>query len=237
VQPFYLESITVGADCAVLRIGGEVDVYTAPQLRERVIQLLANGERHIIADLREVDFLDSTGLGAPVGSLKRLREQDGSLKLVTAADRILTILRLTGLVRVFTLHSSFPEAIAGDQHWQAALAREGRSTTAAPGNGAANTNCCKPAACPAIPPHQARKPTAITASRTSRHARLQRAGAIARKPARGYRAERQEPCVTVRDRVRDPVTSLNRCPAQARHDMSPQAANGSANGKPEKPGM
>ena len=128
MQPFYLESITAGADCAVLRIGGEVDVYTAPQLRERVIQLLADGERYIIADLREVDFLDSTGLGALVGSLKRLREQDGSLKLVTAAGRILTILRLTGLVRVFTLHSSFPEAIAGDQHWQAALAREGRST-------------------------------------------------------------------------------------------------------------
>ena len=128
MQPFYLESITAGADCAVLRIGGEVDVYTAPQLRERVIQLLANGERHIIADLREVDFLDSTGLGALVGSLKRLREQDGSLKLVTAAGKILTIFRLTVLVRVFTLHSSFPEAIANDQRWQAALAREGRST-------------------------------------------------------------------------------------------------------------
>jgi anti-sigma B factor antagonist len=128
VQPFHLESITVGADCAVLRIGGEVDVYTAPQLRERVIQLLANGARHIIADLREVEFLDSTGLGALVGSLKRLREQDGSLKLVTAADRILTIFRLTGLVHVFALHASFLEAIAGDQHWQAALACEGRST-------------------------------------------------------------------------------------------------------------
>ena len=65
VQPFHLESITAGADCAVLRIGGEVDVYTAPQLRERVIQLLGHGARHIIADLREVEFLDSTGLGAP----------------------------------------------------------------------------------------------------------------------------------------------------------------------------
>jgi len=128
VQPFHLESITAGAECAVLRIGGEVDGYTAPQLRERVIQLLGHGARHIIADLREVEFLDSTGLGALVGSLKRLREQDGSLKLVTAADKILTIFRLTGLVHVFALHSSFPEAIAGDQHWQAALACEGRST-------------------------------------------------------------------------------------------------------------
>jgi anti-sigma B factor antagonist len=124
VQPFYLEPITAGADCAVLRVGGEVDVYTAPQLRESIIDLLSHGARHIIADLREVDFLDSTGLGALVGSLKRLREQDGSLRLVTDTDRILRIFQLTGLVRVFALDASLPEAVAADQHWQAALARE-----------------------------------------------------------------------------------------------------------------
>jgi anti-sigma B factor antagonist len=127
VQPFHLESTTAGADCAVLRASGEIDIYTAPQLREYVIKLVAEGVRYIVADLREVDFLDSTGLGALVGSLKRLRERDGSLTLVTAADRILTIFRLTGLGRVFTLHSSVPDAIGGDPHWQAAMAHEGRS--------------------------------------------------------------------------------------------------------------
>lgn len=70
-------------------------------------------------------FLDSTGLGALVGSLKRLRQQDGSLKLVTSTDKIF---RLTGLIKVFALRGSVPEAIADDKHWQAALAREGRST-------------------------------------------------------------------------------------------------------------
>jgi len=128
VPPFHLEAIPVGTDCAVLQISGEVDVYTAPQVRERVIQLLADGARHVIADLREVDFLDSTGLGALVGSLKRMREQDGSLELVIADGKIMTIFRITGLDRVFALHPSFPDAIDGDQYWQAALAREGRST-------------------------------------------------------------------------------------------------------------
>ena len=69
MQPIHLEAIPVGADCAVLQISGEVDVYTAPQAR--VIQLLDDGARHVIADLREVDFLDSTGLGALVGGLRR----------------------------------------------------------------------------------------------------------------------------------------------------------------------
>jgi anti-sigma B factor antagonist len=127
MQPFQLESITAGADCAVLRVGGEVDVYTAPRLRERVVKLLGDGVRHVVVDLREVDFLDSTGLGALVGSLKRLREQDGSLKLVAGPERIMQVFRLTGLVRVFALYPSVPQAIAADQHWQAALAREDRT--------------------------------------------------------------------------------------------------------------
>jgi anti-sigma B factor antagonist len=128
MQPLHLETVTAGADCAVLRVGGEVDVYSAPQLRERVIQLLADGIRHIIADLHEVDFLDSTGLGVLVGSLKRLREQDGSLKLVTSAGRIPRLFRLTGLDRAFELCPSVPQAIIGDRRWEAALTSEGHSS-------------------------------------------------------------------------------------------------------------
>ena len=101
MPPFQLESITVGGDCAVLRVAGEVDVYTAPRLRERVVQLLAGGVRHVVADLREVDFLDSTGLGALVGSLKRLREQDGSLRLVAGQERVMQVFRLTGAEELF----------------------------------------------------------------------------------------------------------------------------------------
>jgi anti-sigma B factor antagonist len=123
-----LETITAGPNCAVLRVRGEVDVYSAPQLRERVIQLVADGIHHVIADLREVDFLDSTGLGALVGSLKRLRDHDGSLTLVTSAGRIPHLFRLTGLVRVFVLCQSVPEAITGDPYWEAALETEGHGS-------------------------------------------------------------------------------------------------------------
>jgi anti-sigma B factor antagonist len=130
VQPLQLESITVGANCAALRISGEIDVYTAPQLREQVIKLIANGTRHIVADLSDVEFLDSTGLGALVGSLKRLREQDGSLALVATASKILTVFRVTGLNRVFVFHPSVSEAIGSEPDWQTALAAEGLSAAA-----------------------------------------------------------------------------------------------------------
>lgn len=126
VAPFHIEAISAG-DCAVLRIAGEIDVYTAPDLRQRVVDLVDNGTRHIVADLRGVDFLDSTGLGALVGSLKRLRLCQGSLTLVTSGGRILQLFQITGLIRAFALHHSVLDVISDDQHWQVALAGEGHS--------------------------------------------------------------------------------------------------------------
>jgi anti-sigma B factor antagonist len=128
MQPFRQESIAVGSDCAVLQITGEVDVYTAPQLREQVIQLVDSGVRHIIADLRGVDFLDSTGLGALVGSLKRLRTHNGSFKVVASGGRTLRIFQVTGLTRAFALHPSVLDAMTTSGHWQTAVTGKGHDT-------------------------------------------------------------------------------------------------------------
>ena len=124
--PFRVEAITAG-ECAVLRIAGELDVYTAPELRQQVIKHVESGTRHMVGDLREVDFLDSTGLGVLVGSLKRLRLHQGSLSLVTNGGRVLQLFEITGLSRAFALHASVLDAISADQHWQVAVAGEGGS--------------------------------------------------------------------------------------------------------------
>jgi anti-sigma B factor antagonist len=128
VQPFHLESISAGGDCAVLRIDGEIDAYAAPQIRDQVIDLARNGTVHVIADLRGAGFLDSAGLGALVGSRTGLRARGGSLRLVASADRILQTLRITGLSGAFALHSCVLDAITADQHWRVAVAGEGDST-------------------------------------------------------------------------------------------------------------
>lgn len=121
-----IKAITAG-DCAVLQIAGEMDVYTSPKLRKQVADLAADGTVHVIADLRGVDFLDSTGLGALVGSLKRLRLRQGSLAIVTTGGRILKLFKITGLIHAFELHSCVLDAISADQHWQATIAGEGGS--------------------------------------------------------------------------------------------------------------
>ncbi len=66
----------------VVAVGGEIDVYTAPKLREQLVDLVAAGSHHLIVDMEGVEFLDSTGLGVLVGGLKRVRAHDGSLRLV-----------------------------------------------------------------------------------------------------------------------------------------------------------
>ncbi len=96
----------------VLEVAGEIDVYTAPQLRERLIALVDDGVRKVIVDLSRVEFLDSTGLGVLVGGLKRLRSVGGDLVLVCAHERLLKIFRITGLDRVFTLHETVEDAVA-----------------------------------------------------------------------------------------------------------------------------
>lgn len=97
----------------VLAVKGEVDVYTAPRLRERLVELVTEGKRKIVVDLEGVDFLDSTGLGVLVGGLKRLRSNDGEMALVSTQSRILKVFEITGLTKVFSIHDSVEAATAG----------------------------------------------------------------------------------------------------------------------------
>jgi anti-sigma B factor antagonist len=118
VQDFTVEIIGPAGDCAVLQVAGDLDAYTAPLLRDRMRDLTAVGVRHVIADLRQVDFLDSTGLGVLVGGLKRFREHGGSLAPVVTKSSILKIFQITGLASVLPPRSSVSDAIDADPHWR-----------------------------------------------------------------------------------------------------------------------
>ena len=100
-------------DHSVVDVKGEIDVYTAPKLREKLIELVSEGSHNVVVNLEGVDFLDSTGLGVLVGALKRVKAHDGSLSLVCTQDKILKIFKITGLTKVFPIHSSVEDA-AGD---------------------------------------------------------------------------------------------------------------------------
>lgn len=99
-------------DRTIVSVGGEIDVYTAPKLREQLVDLVNAGQYHLVVDMEDVEFLDSTGLGVLVGGLKRVRAHEGSLRLVCTQERILKIFRITGLTKVFPIHESVADAVA-----------------------------------------------------------------------------------------------------------------------------
>jgi anti-sigma B factor antagonist len=95
----------------IVAVGGEIDVYTAPKLRDKITELVADGVYKIVIDMEAVEFLDSTGLGVLVGGLKKVRAHDGSLELICTQDRLLKIFRITGLAKVFVIHDSADGAL------------------------------------------------------------------------------------------------------------------------------
>jgi anti-sigma B factor antagonist len=90
-----------GTTFVVLR--GDLDLATAPQLRECLVKIIDEAAR-IVVDLEAVDFLDSAGLGILVAGLNRARTRGGELELVCTNSQVRKPLEITGLHRVFTIH-------------------------------------------------------------------------------------------------------------------------------------
>jgi len=87
-------------EAATVAVRGEVDVYTAPQLRDELYRVIGDGAKQVVLDLSAMTFIDSTGLGVVVGSLKRVRESDGDLILRSPSRSTRKVLDITGLSRI-----------------------------------------------------------------------------------------------------------------------------------------
>ena len=96
----------------IVSVSGEIDVATAPELRDR-LQAVTGSGRTTVVDLLGVTFLDSTALGVLVGALKRSRESGGQLRLVLDQPRILKVFEITGLSDVFAIHATVAQALEG----------------------------------------------------------------------------------------------------------------------------
>ena len=98
-------------DVWVIALTGEVDLYTAPEFKQQLLDVIAQGATHVIVDLTDTTFIDSTTLGVLVGGVKRLRPNDGQLSIVCSDRNITKIFEITGLNRIFPIHSDRAEAL------------------------------------------------------------------------------------------------------------------------------
>jgi anti-sigma B factor antagonist len=99
-----------GADFTTVTLEGEIDVYTAPRLKEELVSVIESGVANVVVDMEQVGFIDSSGLGVLVSALRRARERDGVVRIVCTRENILKIFRITGLDKVFPLFSDLEEA-------------------------------------------------------------------------------------------------------------------------------
>jgi anti-sigma B factor antagonist len=93
---------------AYVRVRGEIDLYTAPQLWETIDAAIAGAPHELVIDLSDVSFLDSTGLSVLVRAHKRLRPVDGAVIVRGAADQVYMALEVTKLTTLLTVESSTP---------------------------------------------------------------------------------------------------------------------------------
>src|SRR5215208_2999589 len=95
----------------VIALAGEVDLYTAPEFKQQLLDVIGKGAKDVVVDLSSTTFIDSTTLGVLVGGVKRLRTNEGQLSLVCSDRNITKIFEITGLDRVFTIHPTREAAL------------------------------------------------------------------------------------------------------------------------------
>jgi anti-sigma B factor antagonist len=111
---FTIDDRAVDDDTHVVAITGEIDLFTAPEFKQRVSAPIDAGRRHLVVDLTQTTFIDSSSLGVLIGAHRRLRREGGALVVVCSDEAIIKTFRITGLDGVFTIVDTLDEASNGD---------------------------------------------------------------------------------------------------------------------------
>jgi anti-sigma B factor antagonist len=111
---FAIEDRRLAEDTHVVAVTGEIDLFTAPEFKQRMSRPIDEGVRRLVVDLSNTTFIDSSSLGVLIGAHRRLKQRNGSLVVVCDNDTIVKTFKITGLDGVFTLVRSLDDALDGD---------------------------------------------------------------------------------------------------------------------------
>ena len=111
---FAIEDRRVREGVHVVAVTGEIDLFTAPEFKQRMTTPIEDGVARLVIDLSATTFIDSSSLGVLIGAHRRLRQRGGSLVVVCDTETIVKTFKITGLDGVFTLVPSLDDALDGD---------------------------------------------------------------------------------------------------------------------------
>jgi anti-sigma B factor antagonist len=117
---FALTEDSIDAERHVVAVRGEIDLFTAPELKQKLTDAIEGGKTRIVVDLTQTTFLDSTALGVLIGAVKRLRTRDGALVIINVDQNIAKTFEITGLDQIFTIVAERDAAISALDAEQAA---------------------------------------------------------------------------------------------------------------------
>jgi anti-sigma B factor antagonist len=112
VRELAISTKQVGPAAAVIALTGEVDLYTCPEFKEELLRVIADGATLVAVDLTATTFIDSTALGVLLRGAERLRQKGGRLSVICVDPNITKIFEVTGLDRIFAIHTTRDEALA-----------------------------------------------------------------------------------------------------------------------------
>lgn len=96
----------------IFRLRGSLDLATSPSVRAALVEGATGDQHEIVVDLTQIEFIDSTGLGALIGAHRRALEQGGSVRLVVNDGPIARLLNITGLIRIFPVYHTLDDALS-----------------------------------------------------------------------------------------------------------------------------
>jgi anti-sigma B factor antagonist len=112
MSAFSITTETIDDEVVAVAVTGYLDFDAAPALKHNLVDCIEAGSSHVVVDLAEAGFIDSTAIGVLVGALKRLEESGGSLVVVCTNENVRSIFELVGLDEVISLHPSRDDAIS-----------------------------------------------------------------------------------------------------------------------------
>ncbi|MGQ5578308.1 STAS domain-containing protein [Streptomyces sp. ECR3.8] len=101
-----------GKHTAVIVVTGDVDLHTAPVLRAEALTAMTQGARHLVLDMAEVDFVDSTGLTALIVLLHATEKAGGSVHVARVPERLERMVTMTGIAELLPMHDTVADALA-----------------------------------------------------------------------------------------------------------------------------
>src|ERR1700704_944475 len=109
---FDIKTEQLGGDAYVISLAGEVDLYTAPEFKQQLLEVITQGARQVVVDFTNTTFIDSTTLGVLVGGIKRLRTNEGELSLGSNDRNTTRFFETTGPARSFPISETRNAAVA-----------------------------------------------------------------------------------------------------------------------------